>query len=186
MKINVRLVLLVLLMGALPVQAADLFLSIKTGVFDLQESRFNSSVYGPLVIDTESNSSSAIGMEWLLRDKWMVGFELYKMQHDWKGVVETGQMDTRMAVFTGKRLFNPNSVVQPYIGAGLGLIYLDFNTGDSWENEGTVAGHLGGGVLVKFDSVAAYVEMRHFENLSTTSDYEFVGSSMYGGLRFAF
>lgn len=187
MKIRVRVLILLLTMAAVPAQAADLFLSIKTGTFDLQNDAFSSSVYGPLIIDTQSTSSNAIGLEWLLHDRWMVGFELYKMQHDWRAVSgETGQIDSRMAVFSGKRLFNTDSVVQPYLGAGLGLVYMDFNTGDSWENEGSVAGHLGGGVLVKFDSVALYVEMRHFENLSTTSDYEYVGSSMYGGLRFGF
>jgi hypothetical protein len=187
MNMRLRVLIVLLTMVAVPAQAADLFMSLKAGVFDLQNETFSSSVYGPLVIDTESNSSNAIGLEWLLRDRWMVGFELYRMQHDWRAVSgETGQIDSRMAVFSGKRLFNTDSIVQPYLGAGLGLVYMDFNTGDSWENEGSVAGHLGGGVLVKFDSVALYAEMRHFENLSTTSDYEYVGSSMYGGLRFGF
>lgn len=187
MKIQFRAVTLLLLVGAIPAQAADLFLSLKSGVFDLQNNSFSSSVYGTVNLDTRSTSSNALGLEWLLRDKWMVGFELYKMQHDWRSTGgDAGSLESRMAMFSGKRLFNTQSVVQPYLGAGIGLIYMDFNTGDSWDNEVAVGGHMGAGVLFKFDSVAVYAEARHFENLSTFTEYEYAGDGIYGGLRFGF
>jgi hypothetical protein len=186
-KIGVQLLLLVLMTGTIPAHAADLFLFFKSGVFELQEKSFSSSTYDTVKIDTQSTSSNAIGMEWLLRDKWMVGFELYKMEHDWRAIGgETGTLESRIAMFSGKRLFNTASVVQPYLGAGLGLIYMDFNTDDSWDNEAAVAGHLGAGLLFKFDSVAAFVETRHFEHLSTFTEYEYAGHGIYGGLRFGF
>jgi hypothetical protein len=188
MKLTFRLLVVVLMLGTMPARAADLFLSLKAGAFELQHNTFSSGTYGTVNVDTQSTASGALGMEWLLRDRWMVGFELYKTQHDWKAVVggETGQIETRLAMFTGKRLFNTKSVVQPYLAGGIGLMYMDFNTGDSWDNEVNVGGHLGAGVLFKFDSVALYAEMRHFENLSTFAEYEYAGAAAYGGLRFEF
>ena len=183
---NRYLLLLTLLLCSLPSQAAEMFLTLKTGVFELKEHKFSSSLYGQLDIDTSSMDNSAIGLEWLVREHWMLGFELYKTQHDWNTISMSGKVDGRMVLFSAKRLFNTGSFIQPYIGAGAGLVYLDFNTGDSWENEGSVASHIGGGVLFNFGEVSAYIGRRHFENLSTTADYEFAASSTYAGMSFGF
>ncbi|MEN8170306.1 MAG: outer membrane beta-barrel protein [Pseudomonadota bacterium] len=187
MKLQFRLFMVVLMLAAMPVKAADLFLSVKAGMFELKEDTFSSGAYGTTIIDTASISSGAIGLEWLLRDKWMVGLEIYKMKHDWIAVGgETGDLESRLVVFSGKRLFNTDSVVQPYVGAGIGLVDMDFSTGDIWDNELASIVHLGGGVIFKFGDVAAYAETRYIEMLSTFAEYDYTGSGIYAGLRFGF
>jgi hypothetical protein len=182
---------LILFSGSASTYAGDMFLFAKVGQFKLKDDTFNSDAgtfyLDPITIDTTSTQSSAIGMEWLLDDRWMAGFELYKMNHDWKsstGIM--GEMNSSLVVFSGKHLFM-RGPLRPYIGAGLGLIYVDFNTGDSFDTEQGVGGHLGAGILFNFGKLAAYAEARYIDIISIGfSGFNFSGSGIYGGVRFQF
>jgi len=170
-----------------------MFLFAKAGQFKLKDDNFSRNDQGfvftglseQFTIDTTSTQSIAIGMEWLLDYKWMVGFELYKMNHDWKSSTGiTGEMNSNLIVFSGKYLFMRGSV-RPYIGAGLGFTYVDFNAGDSFDPELGFGGHLGAGVLFNFGWLAAYAEARYFDVFnSEIFGFSPSGSGIYGGLRF--
>ena len=138
-------------------------------------------------MDTASTQSGSIGLEWQARDNWMLGFELYRMSHDWKaesGV--SGELESKGVVFSGKYLFAPKSLFTPYVGAGLGFMSFDFGADSYWSDEISIAGHMGVGALMKFDYFSIYAEARHFETITFFSGYEFTGDGLYGGIRLGF
>jgi len=134
---------------------------------------------------TFSGSASAFGMEaeWRSRAGWAFGGEAMVHSHEFTTVpaVPLGQGDMRVVsvLVNAKKYFRPEAVVQPYLGAGIGIALVSM----SGQLEGTTTGYsmqAMGGVAFRWEHVGIYTEAKYQANI--TSDVDASGLGLFAGM----
>jgi hypothetical protein len=121
--------------------------------------------------------------EWLGDNGWAFGGEVLVHNHDYTtvptGALGRGEMQVVTVVFTSKKYFRPGSVVQPFVGAGLGLASVSL----SGQLEGNTAGFAAqavGGLAFRWTHVGLYTEVRY--QLAATADVYASGAALLAGV----
>jgi len=132
-----------------------------------------------------SQTASVYGLEgeWVDESGWAFGGEVLVHNHDYTtvpvGVLGQGEMQVVTAVFTTKKYFRPGALVQPFLGAGLGLASVNM----SGQLEGSGAGFAAqavGGLAFRWTHVGLYTEARY--RLAATADVYASGAAFLAGV----
>lgn len=140
----------------------------------------------PVIFQTSfSQSAPVFGLEaeWVGTSGWSFGGEVMVRSHEYTTVpsVPLGQGDMQVVtvVVTTKKYFRPGSVVQPFLGAGLGLA----SVGMSGQLEGNatgIAAQAVGGLAFRWTHFGLYAEARY--QLATTADVDASGAAFLAGM----
>lgn len=134
---------------------------------------------------TFGGSASAFGMEaeWRARNGWALGGEAMVHSHEFTTVpaVPLGQGDMRVVsvLVNAKKYFRSEAIVQPYLGAGIGIAVVSM----SGQLEGTTTGYsmqAMGGVAFRWEHVGLYTEAKYQANI--TPDVDASGIGLFAGL----
>lgn len=134
---------------------------------------------------TFGGSASAFGMEaeWRSRNGWAFGGEAMVHSHEFTTVpvVTLGQGDMRVVsvLVNAKKYFRPEAIVQPYLGAGIGIAVVSM----SGQLEGTTTGYsmqAMGGVAFRWEHIGLYTEAKFQAN--KTPDVDASGTGLFAGL----
>ena len=90
-----------------------------------------------------------------------------------------GEMQVVTVLFNAKKYFRPGSVVQPFLGAGLGLASVNMS-GQLEGNTAGIAAQALGGLAFRWEHVGLYTELKY--QLATTSDVDVSGAAFMVGL----
>ncbi|MBI3899517.1 MAG: outer membrane beta-barrel protein [Gammaproteobacteria bacterium] len=101
----------------------------------------------------DSGMATGVEVEWFLRPTLSLGVELMRYSNDYTSpsTGASGSIDSQVILFNGKYYFHPQSAWQPYIGAGVGGVAVDFSGGISGDAGGPAL-QLVGGVQWRFIS----------------------------------
>ena len=140
----------------------------------------------PVTFQTSfSQSAPVFGLEgeWYTESGWAFGGEVTSHSHDYTtvptGVLGQGKMQTVAVVFNAKKYFRPGSLVQPFVGAGLGLATVSL----SGQLDGNTAGFAAqalGGVAFRWEHVGLYTELRY--QFVETADVSASGPAFLAGV----
>ena len=111
-----------------------------------------------------SAASLAYGLEgeWRLANGFAFGVELFGHTQDYTtaGAAASGDMAVTNVFFNAKKYFRPGAIVQPYLGAGIGVASTSFS--------GAITGSAGGaavqgmaGIAFRWQRVGAYTEFKY-------------------------
>lgn len=132
---------------------------------------------------TQAGAVFGIEAEWYDQNGWAFGGEVNVHAHDYTtlpvGVLGQGEMQVVTVLFNAKKYFRPGSVVQPFLGAGLGLASVSM----SGQLEGSTAGIAAqalGGLAFRWQHVGLYTELKY--QLATTADVDVSGAAFLAGL----
>ena len=165
-------------------------LILKGGSFSLGKATQNIEVTdisgAPATFQTSfSQSAPVFGLEgeWYNENGWAFGGEFTVHNHDYTtvpiGALGQGKMQTVAVVFNTKKYFRPGSVVQPFVGAGLGFATVSL----SGQLEGNTAGFAAqalGGVAFRWQHVGLYTEVRY--QFVETPDVSASGAAFLAGV----
>jgi hypothetical protein len=138
---------------------------------------------------TFDQSAPAFGLEgeWIMRSGWAYGGELIVHAHDYvtvpAGALGSGEMRTIKLLFNAKKYFRPGSIVQPYVGAGVGLAVVNM----SGQVEGNASGYAAqamGGVVFRWEFVGFYTEAKF--QVAEAADVDASGTGLFAGVSFHF
>ena len=134
---------------------------------------------------TFGGSASAFGMEaeWRARNGWAFGGEVLVHSHEFTTVptVPLGQGDMQVVTVlaNAKKYFRPEAIVQPYLGAGVGIAVASM----SGQLEGTTTGYsiqAMGGVAFRWQHIGIYTEAKFQAN--KTPDVDASGTGLFAGM----
>lgn len=134
---------------------------------------------------TFGGSASALGLEaeWRSRDGWAFGGEAMVRSHEFTTVpavpLGTGEMQVVSVLVNAKKYFRPEAIVQPYLGAGIGIALVSM----SGQLEGTTAGYsmqAMGGVAFRWEHIGLYTEAKYQAN--KTPDVDASGTGLFAGM----
>lgn len=134
---------------------------------------------------TFGGSASAFGLEaeWRSRNGWAFGGEAMVHSHEFTTVpvVTLGQGDMRVVsvLVNAKKYFRSEAIVQPYLGAGIGIAVVSM----SGQLEGTTTGYsmqAMGGVAFRWEHIGLYTEAKFQAN--KTPDVDASGTGLFAGL----
>ena len=134
---------------------------------------------------TFGGSASAFGMEaeWRARNGWAFGGEAMVHSHEFTTVpavpLGTGEMRVVTVLVNAKKYFRPEAIVQPYLGAGIGIAMVNM----SGQLEGTTTGYsmqAMGGVAFRWERVGLYTEAKYQAN--NTPDVDASGIGLFAGV----
>lgn len=173
-----------------PTANADGSIVIKSGSFTLSNDTQNISNSISLTFDEDASGVFDVEGEWRLGDHVAIGGELLSYSNDWVSNVGTsGDNDTLVLMFNGKRYFGPTKLVQPYIGAGIGIASVDFDgLGGSSSGE-DLALQVMGGISVRRGKLGFYSELRWLSSEpedGAGQDIDVSGTGLFAGLSFQF
>jgi len=138
---------------------------------------------------TFGGSASAFGMEaeWRSRNGWAFGGEVMVHSHEFTTVpvVPLGQGDMQVVsvLVNAKKYFRPEAIVQPYLGAGVGIAVVTM----SGQLEGTTTGYslqAMGGVAFRWERFGLYTEAKFQAN--KTPDVDASGTGLFAGMSVQF
>jgi opacity protein-like surface antigen len=140
---------------------------------------------------TFGGSATAFGLdaEWRTRNGWAFGGEAMVHSHKYTAVSlapassGTGDMQVVTVLANAKKYFRPQSIVQPYVGAGIGIAVVNM----SGQLEGTTIGYsiqAMGGVAFRWEHVGIYTEAKFQANKA--SDVDASGSGLFAGMSVQF
>lgn len=132
---------------------------------------------------TQAGAAFGLEAEWYGESGWAFGAEVNVHAHDYTtlpvGVLGQGEMQVVTVLFNGKKYFRPGSVVQPFLGAGLGLASVSMS-GQLEGNTAGVAAQAMGGLAFRWQHVGVYTELKY--QLATTADVDVSGAAFMAGL----
>lgn len=138
---------------------------------------------------TFSGSASVFGMEaeWRARNGWAFGGEAIVHSHSFTtvptGLFGTGDMQVVSVLANAKKYFRPEAIVQPYLGAGVGIAVVSM----SGQLEGTTTGYslqAMGGVAFRWERFGLYTEAKFQAN--KTPDVDASGTGLFAGMSVQF
>jgi hypothetical protein len=165
-------------------ESSGLTLILKGGSFQLANST-------QTILNFSRDFSSA-GLAYGLEGEWRwvngfaLGLEVYGQSQDWTttGSPSSGSMDVAYVFFNAKKYFRQGSIVQPFLGAGVGAASTTFS--------GSITGSAGGpavqamaGIVFRWKKVGLYTEYKYehaevSDPASNTVDVS--GSGLFAGL----
>jgi len=131
-----------------------------------------------------SQSAPVFGLEgeWFGESGWAFGGEVLTHSHNYTtvptGALGTGDMQVVTVAANAKKYFRPESVVQPFLGAGLGIASVTL----SGQLEGSSIGYVVqamGGVAFRWEHVGLYTELKY--QLAETADVSVSGPGFFAG-----
>lgn len=134
---------------------------------------------------TFGSSASVFGMEaeWRARTGWAIGGEVMVHSHEFTTVpaapVGTGDMQVVSLLINAKKYFRSEAIVQPYLGAGIGIASVSV----SGQLEGTSIGYsmqAMGGVAFRWQYVGLYSEIKYQANIAP--DVDASGTGLFAGM----
>jgi opacity protein-like surface antigen len=134
---------------------------------------------------TFGGTASAFGLEaeWRARNGWAFGGEAMAHSHEFTTVpavpLGTGEMRVVTVLVNAKKYFRPEAVVQPYLGAGIGIARVSM----SGQLEGTTTGYsmqAMGGVAFRWERVGLYTEAKYQAN--NAPDVDASGIGLFAGM----
>lgn len=132
---------------------------------------------------TQAGAAFGLEAEWYIESGWAFGGEVTVHAHDYTtlpvGVLGQGEMQVVTVLFNAKKYFRPGSVVQPFLGVGLGLASVNIS-GQLEGNTAGVAAQALGGLAFRWEHVGLYTELKY--QLATTSDVDVSGAAFMVGL----
>ncbi len=132
---------------------------------------------------TQAGAAFGVEAEWYIESGWAFGGEVTVHAHDYTtlpvGVLGQGEMQVVTVLFNAKKYFRPGSVVQPFLGAGLGLASVNMS-GQLEGNTAGVAAQALGGLAFRWEHVGLYTELKY--QLATTADVDISGVAFMAGL----
>lgn len=142
-------------------------------------------------------TGSAFGAEgeWRLANGLAFGAEVFSHSHDYttSGAVGTGDMSALHIMFNVKKYFRPASLVQPYIGGGVGAVTAEFSSGSGASaitgSGGGYALQAMGGVAFRWQHVGLYTELKLQKAEAEDANGETVdvsGSALFVGMSLSF
>jgi len=181
---------------ALPDQKTtyDVTLIFKGGSFSLGSDAQNINAEDSPGVTTNyqttfSGSASVFGMEaeWRARNGWAFGGEAIVHSHSFTtvptGLFGTGDMQVVSVLANAKKYFRPEAIVQPYLGAGVGIAVVSM----SGQLEGTTTGYslqAMGGVAFRWERFGLYTEAKFQAN--KTPDVDASGTGLFAGMSVQF
>lgn len=182
--------------GALPDQktAYGVTLIFKGGSFSLGSDAQNINAEDSPGVTTNyqttfSGSASVFGMEaeWRARNGWAFGGEVISHSHGFTtvptGLFGQGDMQVVSVLANAKKYFRPEAIVQPYLGAGVGIAVVSM----SGQLEGTTTGYslqAMGGVAFRWERFGLYTEAKFQAN--KTPDVDASGTGLFAGMSVQF
>lgn len=144
-----------------PALADSVAVIVKAGSFSLSKDR-QTIAGGNVQFDDSSSGVFGIEGEWRQTNGLALGVEYLQYENDLgvPSVVGTGTMDTSVLLFNVKKYFRPTATVNPYIGAGLGAVSVDFSGFPVSGSAGGFALQAIGGVEFRFGKVGFYTELK--------------------------
>ena len=138
-------------------------LLVKGGSYQLGSGSQN--ILGATRVFTTGGTSIGAEGEWHFANGVAVGAEVFSHSHEYTttGLPATGELSVLHVMVNIKKYFRPESVVQPYIGAGLGSVTASF----SGSSAGSITGSANGfgfqgmaGVAFRWRHVGLYTEIK--------------------------
>jgi hypothetical protein len=166
-------------------------LILKGGSFSLGKKSQNIDADDPATGGTATfrttfgQAASAFGLEgeWVSDSGWAFGGELATHTHDYTtepvGTVGQGDMQVITVLFNAKRYFRTAALVQPFVGAGLGLSTARFS-GQLKGNTAGFAAQVMGGVAFRWEHVGLYTGLQY--QLAETADASASGLALWAGV----
>jgi hypothetical protein len=144
-------------------ETSGLTLILKGGSFQLANSAQTIDLIPPVDLDF-SSASMAYGLEgeWRIKNGFAFGLEVFGESEDYTitGSTASGQMSVTNVFFNAKKYFRQGSIIQPYVGAGIGAAATTFS--------GPITGSAGGlaiqamaGVVFRWQKVGLYTEFKY-------------------------
>jgi len=139
-------------------------LIFKIGNFQLASD--SQTILGASRSFSAANMAYGLEGEWRLENGFAFGLELFSHTQDYTttGSAESGDMAVTNVFLNAKKYFRPGSLVQPYIGAGLGSASAKFSAGTA----GGITGSTGSfalqgmaGVVFRWRQVGIYSEFKY-------------------------
>ena len=160
-------------------------LILKGGSFSLGSSAQNinalDNLGNPTAFQTSfSGSAAAFGLEaeWRTSNGWAFGGEVLTHAHSYTTVpaapIGTGDMQVVTVLANGKKYFRPEALVQPFLGAGIGISQVTM----SGQLIGTTTAssmQVMGGVAFRWEHVGIYTEAKYQTNKATEVDASGIG-----------
>jgi len=170
--------------------ANDVTLIFKVGSFALGSGTQNINAESSPGVTTSfqttfGGSASVFGMEaeWRARNGWAFGGEATVRSHAFTtvptGLLGKGDMQVVTVLFNAKKYFRQETIVQPYLGAGVGIAVVNM----SGQLEGTTTGYsmqAMGGVAFRWERIGLYTEAKFQAN--KTPDVDASGSGLFAGM----
>jgi len=163
-------------------------LVLKGGLFSLASTRQNiDAAAGGATVTFSTSFDGSAGLyglegEWIFRSGWAFGGELTNHQHSYTtvpaGATGSGDMQLTTVAANLKKYFRTESVVQPFVGAGLGVV----NATLSGELKGTSTGFVIqaiSGVAFRWEHVGLYTELKY--QFAETADVSASGLGVLAG-----
>jgi len=125
--------------------------------------------------------------EWVGESGWAFGGELLMHKHNYTtipaGTIGSGDMQIVTIAVNSRKYFRPGSVVQPFLGAGLGVVTATL----SGQLEGTGTGFViqgMGGVAFRWEHIGLYTELKY--QFAETADISASGPAFLAGIGIQF
>ena len=146
---------------SMPAFADSVAVIVKAGSFSVSKDR-QTIDGGNIELDDGASGVFGIEGEWRQTNGLALGIEYLQYENDVgaPSVVGSGTMDTSVVLFNAKKYFNPTATVNPYIGAGLGAVSVDFSGDIITGSAGGFALQAIGGIEFRWDKVGLYTELK--------------------------
>jgi len=170
-----------------PVPRSSFNLILKGGSFSLASADQNIEADAggiPTTFKTSFTQAAPIfGLEgeWYGESGWAFGAEVLSHKHEYTtvpGALGKGDMQVVTITANGKKYFRPGSVVQPFLGAGLGVSTMSM----SGQLEGSSTGYAVqamAGVAFRWQYVGLYTEVKY--QLAESADVSASGPGLFAG-----
>jgi len=167
-------------------------LLIKGGSYQLGSG--SQDILGATRSFTTGGTAFGVEGEWHFANGVAVGAEVFSHKHEYTTVAATatGDLSLLHVMFNIKKYFRPESIVQPYIGAGIGAVTASFSGNDV----GSVTGSAGGygaqamaGVAFRWQYVGLYTEIKGQSSKIEDANGQSVdasGTGIFAGLSLQF
>jgi len=173
-----------------PALADSVAVILKAGSFSVSEDR-QTIDGGNVGLDDSASGVFGIEGEWRQTNGLALGIEYLQYENDVSApsVVGSSTMDTSLVLFNVKKYFNPTATVNPYIGAGLGAVSVDFGGDIITGSAGGFALQAIGGIEFRFDKVGLYTEFKALHAVAEDEAGEKAkasGSGVFAGISISF
>ena len=144
-----------------PALADSVAVILKAGSFSVSKDR-QTIDGGTIELDDSASGVFGIEGEWRQTNGLALGIEYLQYENDVgaPSVVGSSTMDTSVVLFNAKKYFRPTATVNPYVGAGVGAVSIDFSGDIITGSAGGFALQAIGGVEFRWDKVGLYTEFK--------------------------
>jgi len=167
-------------------------LLLKGGSYQLGSG--SQTILGATRTFTTGGTSLGIEGEWRLASGVAFGAEIFSHSHEYTTTASTatGELSLLHVMVNIKKYFRPGSIVQPYIGAGLGAVSASFSGSSVGSITGSATGYgvqAMGGVAFRWQHVGLYTELKaqsaKIEDVNNQS-VDASGTGLFAGLSVQF